>query len=71
MTQNLDELKEKLYRAFDRAIEKSENWNVGEGAQANNAKAAASLAQAIVAVEARLEERDQGKSGLKLPGKGL
>ena len=69
MTQNLDELKEKLYKAFDRAIAASEYYGNSTAVQAKNAVAAAEMAKAIVTVETRIDERDEKRNGLKLPGK--
>ncbi|TAL27590.1 MAG: hypothetical protein EPN97_17140 [Alphaproteobacteria bacterium] len=69
MTQNLEELREKLYKAFDRAIARSEYYATDEDVQAQSENAAAALAKAIVAVETRLDARNQDKNGIKLPGK--
>lgn len=70
MSQNLDDLKEKLYKAFDRAISASEYYGNNSAVQAENAVAAAELAKAIVAVETKIDERSEKMNGLKLPGKG-
>lgn len=67
-TTTLTELRDKLYIAFDRAIERSEHWDDSRNAPIESAKAAADIARAIVAVETRLDERETGP-GLKLPGK--
>ena len=69
MTKNLDELKDKLYKAFDRAITASENHYYSIEVQAKQAVAAAEIAKAIAAVETRLDDREQQKNGLRLPGK--
>jgi hypothetical protein len=69
MTQNPEELKEKLYKAFDRAIGRAEHYNTDDPVRAKSDVAAAELAKAIVIVETRLDERNQEKSGIKLPGK--
>ncbi|MEZ0223687.1 MAG: hypothetical protein ACAH83_03975 [Alphaproteobacteria bacterium] len=69
MTQNLEELKEKLYKAFDRAITRSEHYGTADPIRAKSEIAAAELAKAIVLVETRLDERNQEKNGIKLPGK--
>lgn len=69
MTQSLEELKEKLYKAFDRAISASEYYGNSQDTQQKNAVAAAELAKAITAVETRLDERSEQKNGLRLPGK--
>ena len=69
MTQNLDELKEKLYKAFDRAISASEYYGNSLQVQGKQAIAAAELAKAIVQVETRIDERDEKRNGLRLPGK--
>lgn len=69
MTQNLEELKEQLYRAFDRAIGRSEYYGTDDPVRAKSEVAAAELAKAIVAVETRLDERNGEKNGIRLPGK--
>jgi hypothetical protein len=69
MTQSLDEVKEKLYKAFDRAITASEYYGNNSTVQTKNALAAAELAKAIVAVETKMDERNEKANGLRLPGK--
>ena len=64
-TKNLNELRDKLYVAFDKAIERSANWE-SNNAHIEAAKSAAEIAKAIVAVETRLDER---QGSIKLPGK--
>lgn len=69
MTQDLEELKEKLYRAFDRAIDRAEYYGTEDADRAQSERAAAELAKAIVVVETRLDERKQEKNGIRMPGK--
>jgi hypothetical protein len=69
MTANLDELKSKLYKAFDDAIGKAENYNVGNDARARFYESAARLADSIVKTEARLDARKDAENGMRLPGK--
>jgi len=64
-TTNLTELRDKLYIAFDSAIERSTSWQ-NNNAHIEAAKSAAEIAKAIVAVETRLDER---QGSIKLPGK--
>ena len=67
-TENLTQLRDKLYTAFDYAIERSRDYNGSSNNAVESSKAAAELAKAIVAVETRLDER-AGLSTLKMPGK--
>lgn len=66
MTSNLKELKDKLYEAFDEATEwqrSNNNWSNSADrnlSRTENRKAMAQLAQAIVVVETKLEERERG-----------
>jgi hypothetical protein len=62
-------LKEKLYRAFDAAFDRSQSPYANETNQLKAAKVAARIADAIVDVEARLDKRNEQKNGLRLPGK--
>lgn len=64
MTSTLEELKSKLYMAFDAALDRKRDTDtVAE--EAGFFTAASHIAQAIVAVESKLDERKDGF------GKGL
>jgi hypothetical protein len=71
MAHDLDQLKEELYEAFNRAMKGVREFSflnesrVGTLSQA--VTAAADAANAIVNVEKQIAERDGGKPGLKLP----
>jgi hypothetical protein len=77
MAKNLDELKEELYEAFNTAKRWGDQFrdrsllsspSAGQAAAASY-EAAAKSAAAIVKVEREIRERDEAKSGMKLPGK--
>lgn len=78
MAKNLDELKDELYETFNDARKKvAENIDLNIYSYPKNAEiamqgveAAAKVAHAIVQVERELSEREEKKSGMKLPGKG-
>lgn len=68
MTSNLKELKDKLYEAFDDAADWQKRMWGGDSdlSRVENRKAVAQLAQAIVVVESKIEEREQGSKGFGL-----
>jgi len=68
-TSNLDELKDRLYKLFDKAAERAESYTSSENTRNASFKATADIAKAIVAVETRLDERNTDKTGPRLPGK--
>lgn len=64
----LEQLRSDLVGAFEAAVEYGkENTYEPEGAE--NLKAAAQLAQAILAIDDKIEQRQAEKTGMKLPGK--
>lgn len=69
MTSTLNEMQAQLYKAFDKAIKRSDNDYSSTESRAQNLQAVALLAQAIAATDARIEARDESKTGLRLPGK--
>lgn len=73
MAKNLDELKDELYEAFSRAVYTGKNTRTdtyeGIHASAGSFRAAAELARSVLEVERELAEREEKKSGMKLPGK--
>ena len=68
-TSTLDELKDKLYKAFDDSITRADSYHSSDEARTGGLRNAAELAKAIVVVETRIDERNAEKSGMKLPGK--
>jgi hypothetical protein len=69
MTKNLAELKDKLYSAFDLAYNRATSSYESDGTRNASFRAVGTIAQAIVEVETRIDEREK-QSGLRLPGKG-
>lgn len=70
MTETLEELKDKLYNAFDKALLRADNTGLGSDARAQNLLAAGKLAEAIVKTEERLDARRESQGGYKpLQGK--
>jgi hypothetical protein len=67
-TKNLDELKDKLYEAFDTAVSRSASIYGDETAKAQYLKSAAATAEAIVAIEREQREAQEVRS-VRLPGK--
>ncbi|MBI1216698.1 MAG: hypothetical protein GC185_12880 [Alphaproteobacteria bacterium] len=68
-TKTLEELKDKLYKAFDDAIERSDNWGNSGETRAQNLIAAGRIAESITKVEERIDARNEAQNGMKLPGK--
>jgi hypothetical protein len=69
MTEDLDTVRKKLYEAFEVAVNTGKVYYTSSVGP-ESLKAAASLAEAIVTVENKIEERQLEKNTLKLPGKG-
>lgn len=68
MAQTLEEIREKLETAFNTAIIYGNAYN-GSAIGPEHLKAAAQLAQAIVAVDDKIDRRNDEKNGPKMPGK--
>lgn len=68
MAQSLEEIREKLETAFNTAVTFGNAYN-GSAIGPEHLKAAAQLAQAIVAVDDKIDRRDAEKNGPKMPGK--
>ena len=66
MTSNLNELKDRLYEAFDAAIARGKSEWAMDGLRNTSVTAAAELAKAIVVVETRLDERESAQKSAKL-----
>lgn len=64
----LDDLKETLEEAFERAVDRATAYRTS-AIGPEYMKAAAELAKAIVAVEDKIDQRNAEKNGLRLPGK--
>lgn len=64
----LEELREQLAEAFDKAVYNGNNYR-GSAIGPEHMKAAAELAKAIVKVEDKIDQRNAEKNGLRLPGK--
>ena len=73
-TKNLEELKDRLYEAFDKALSRFDIYTGGsseyEKARAAYLLSAGKIAEAITGVEHELVEQGRRKYGLSLPGKG-
>lgn len=77
MATNLDELKDELYEAFTKTKDSlrfnSKDYILGNPAStsagAEVAKAMAEIARSIVTVEQEIVNREERKTGPKLPGK--
>jgi len=68
-TETIEEMKDKLYEAFDEAIQRAGDLSIGGEARAQNLIAAGRLAEGIVKAEERLDARKEAQDGMKLPGK--
>lgn len=68
MAQTLEEIREKLETAFNAAVTYGAAY-YSSTLGPENLKAAAELAKAIVAVDDKIDRRNEDKSGMKLPGK--
>lgn len=68
MAQTLEEVRDDLYKLFNKAVTAGSSTYNHEVAQQGQF-AAAKLADSLVRVEAHLEEKEARKSGVRLPGK--
>ncbi len=68
MAQTLEEIREKLETAFNTAVAYGNAYN-GSAIGPEHLKAAAQLAQAIVAVDDKIDRRNDEKNGPRMPGK--
>ncbi|MDI1226053.1 MAG: hypothetical protein PSY14_00010 [bacterium] len=68
MAQTLEEIREKLETAFNTAVIYGDAYK-GSSIGPEHMKAAAELAKAIVAVDDKMDRRNEEKGGLKMPGK--
>ena len=66
MTRNLNELKDRLYEAFDAALDRGNSHLEDHGRRNTSITAAAELAKAIVIVETRFDERESAQKSAKL-----
>ena len=65
---SLDQIRDDLQAAFDKAIEYGTRYVTNEIGP-EHLKAAAQLAQAIVVVESKIDDRNADKNTIKLPAK--
>lgn len=68
MAQTLEEIREKLETAFNTAIVYGNAYN-SSAIGPEHLKAAAELAKAIVAVDDKIDRRNDEKNGPRMPGK--
>lgn len=68
MAQTLEEIREKLETAFNAAVTYGTAY-YGSAIGPEHMKAAAELAKAIVAVDDKIDRRNEDKGGMRLPGK--
>ncbi|MCC7038348.1 MAG: hypothetical protein IT560_13740 [Alphaproteobacteria bacterium] len=68
MAQTLEEIREKLETAFNTAVLYG-NAYYGSAVGPEHLKAAAELAKAIVAVDDKIDRRNDEKNGPRMPGK--
>lgn len=68
MAQTLEEVRDELYKLFNKAVTAGNSMSIPAFSQQSQF-VAAKLADSLVRVEAHLDEKEARKSGVRLPGK--